>query len=176
MRRAWLERTKFREFVDSAREELSRALTPHGFEETPLFEVLDKLRKFHWPRREEWKVDAVELWYRKTMPDALSVSLRIYLPGERVRMTGETELGLLFDGIELDALTRRSRPYYVKGLLVTPDRLASRIAKDVERGLHWFEAFQSPGECRQRLEAGKTMWGSGSSKVHDELRSRLQGE
>lgn len=163
------------EFVEAARDELGATLSRHGFEAPPLFERLDKQSRFYWPRRDSWKVEAVELWFRQPTVHALFVSFRVYLPGERLGRAGETVLGMLLDGVELDALLDRSKPYYVEGLLRTPGRLARRIGKDAERGLHWFRSYPSPQECLRMLEAGETMWGEAPSKIRDALAERLEG-
>lgn len=145
--------------------ELEDTLSSKGFDRKPLQDELLEVRKFYWIRPVGWKNEAVTMWIKRQSPDALNLSLGVFLPLEESEQVGTNPpMGSMLDGKAIQGVLGSSKFYLLPNLfgVLLPSRapiLARRIGRDVLRALPWFEGYETPKDCLLKLRAGETNCG-----------------
>jgi hypothetical protein len=129
---------------------IERLLQSRGFHSVIRSERVDDRRCWRWDRDRQWAIDRVEAAYRIHAPEGLAVSVVAVL-----RLTPERELTM--DGRPTYFIAGREEmydfPFFQALRLRHPESLAARITAETESALTWFEQYETPKKCLERLKS-----------------------
>lgn len=129
--------------------EIAKLLTPRI---TPILKRFgfSMLCTREWTRRWGWKQDLIDLL---PLPGGILINLYVMLP-----CYGNTEGESGYETLVVEGLGHVAgcaRPDFQPSFLESRRRFASRVATALDRGMAWFDAFDTRTKCIQYLHASE---------------------
>jgi hypothetical protein len=122
-----------------------------GFDGEPATGVLDGTRSLCWRRRHSWKTETIEIINGVGTPEFFCTNLCVYMPA----LPGfGREPDDCFDGFTVEYY--RIGQGIIGALTCQSTRLVRRVIRDIERKRCWFDYYDTPEDCLNRLERGET--------------------
>jgi len=145
-------------------EEITKVLNTYGFEKINHPIKTEKGIWQIWERNLIWKVDSIRIIYHKDLIE-IYPTLGIFFD---LNNTGQ-RIGL--DGRSVSYCIDRNRTTYLipnKGVFglfkdIRAKGFISSVTNDIEKSLKWYELYDEPHKCLDRMVAGKTNIGRGVS-------------
>lgn len=149
------------DLINSTARQCTASLVAQGFQPVPCPSTEDD-HWLRWDRDRGWKRDSFLISYAQGDPDELCSHVRVQLP-----LAGDEEGEWLLDGTTVAFVVGRHKSvnrYRFPGALARTlgrnDRwYARRVAGDATDALHWFDHYDSPPKCIERVLGGLTNHG-----------------
>lgn len=136
-------------------------------------EFYDRDVRSYWLRDGLWRRDAVDILYQPRNVRYVRPRLGVYLlvkgwPDKEIEFDG-TAVGAVLDNLQA---MRTSFPSTIMRVLF-PKRFTRKLIQDTERALAWFDSYDTPQKCLDKLERGDTNCVAPSGPRGEAVRAHL---